>query len=98
FRGSTEVEISVWNECARLLANAIIYYNAMLLTHLMEYFEKSDQQEKYEFVKRLSPVAWIHINFLGRYSFMGNRIIDIESLLNKSNVFDIFSMDEGLKN
>jgi len=81
FRGSTEMEIAVWNECARLLANAIIYYNVTLLTNLMEYFEKSRQTEKYEFVQRLSPVAWVHINFLGHKSFMGNEIIDIENLL-----------------
>ncbi|MCF6247092.1 MAG: Tn3 family transposase [Desulfobacula sp.] len=97
FRGSTEMEIAVWNECARLLANSIIYYNAILLTNLMEYFKKSGQSEKYEFVKRLSPVAWVHINFLGRYSFMGNEIIDIDSLLSQFRMDDIFSMDKNQK-
>lgn len=98
FRGSTEMEIAVWNECARLLANAIIYYNATLLTNLMKYFEKSGQTEKYEFVQRLSPVAWVHINFLGYYSFMGSEIIDIDSLLSQYKVDELFSIDENLPN
>lgn len=28
FHGKNEMEIIVWNKCARLVANAIIYYNA----------------------------------------------------------------------
>lgn len=27
FRGTTETQISVWNECARLLTNCLLYYN-----------------------------------------------------------------------
>jgi TnpA family transposase len=68
FRGSTEMEIAVWNECARLLTNSIIYYNAILLTNLLEHYERTGQKEKYESVKMLSPVAWVHINFYGQYS------------------------------
>jgi TnpA family transposase len=94
FRGSTEMEIAVWNECARLLTNAIVYYNATLLTNLMVYFEESGQNEKYEFVKRLSPIAWVHINFLGRYSFMGNDIIDIDKLLSQYKAYDMFNIDK----
>lgn len=95
FRGSTEMEIAVWNECARLLTNSIIYYNALLLTNLMGYFERTGQKEKYEFVKRLSPVAWIHINFYGQYSFMGNEIIDIDELLSQCKINDLFCMDKN---
>ena len=36
FRGSTEMEIAVWNECARLLANSIIYYNALFTNRINE--------------------------------------------------------------
>lgn len=32
FRGNSENELAIWNESARLLANAFIYYNACLLT------------------------------------------------------------------
>jgi len=69
-------------------------WNATLLTSLMEYFEESGQKEKYELVKRLSPIAWVHINFLGRYSFMGNDIIDIDKVLSQYKAYDIFNMDK----
>ena len=70
FRGSSEKEISVWNECARLLANTSIYYNAMILTTLIEQHENQGLIEKANFIKGLSPVAWTHINFSGRYQLL----------------------------
>ena len=39
FRGKSDDEIVLWNECARLLTNAIIYFNSLILTRLLEYFE-----------------------------------------------------------
>ena len=97
FRGSTEMEIAVWNECARLLTNSIIYYNAILLTNLLEHYERTGQKEKYESVKMLSPVAWVHINFYGQYSFMENEIIDIDHLLSQYKTDDIFYIDKNHK-
>ena len=67
FRGSSEKEISVWNECARLLANATIYYNASILTKLMQQYENEGDIVQANLVKQFSPVAWQHINFNGRY-------------------------------
>jgi hypothetical protein len=64
----------------------------------MEYFEKSGQKEKYEFVKRLSPIAWVHINFRGHYSFKGNELIDIDRLLSQYKINDIFNINEDLPN
>ena len=32
FRGASEHELEVWNECARLVASVIIYYNSQLLS------------------------------------------------------------------
>lgn len=81
FRGSTEMEIAIWNECARLLANSIIYCNAELLTKLKDHFDHLGQTEKSHFIKRLSPVAWTHINFYGQYEFLDEETIDIEGLL-----------------
>lgn len=79
--GSSEMEIAVWNECARLLANSIIYYNAMLLTKLMDRYNRHRHTEYYNFIKRLSPVAWTHINFFGQYEFLTEEaMIDIDDL------------------
>jgi len=34
FRAKTEAEQQIWNECSRLIASAIIYYNTLLLSRV----------------------------------------------------------------
>lgn len=65
----TEQEQNIWGECGRLLANCIIYYNASILTNLMEYKEKNGDVQGAVHLQRISPVAWPHINFGGRFEF-----------------------------
>jgi hypothetical protein len=36
FRVKTEAEQQIWNECLRLIANAIIFYNSLLLSCVYE--------------------------------------------------------------
>ncbi len=36
FRSKTEAEQQIWNECSRLIANAIIYCNTLLLSRVYE--------------------------------------------------------------
>ena len=69
FRGKSDDEIVLWNECARLLTNAIIYFNSLILTRLLEYFEAKGDDKKLEIIKQVSPVAWHNINLNGTYSF-----------------------------
>lgn len=69
FRGSSDYEIELWNECARLLTNAIIYFNSLILSQLLTYFEEISDGEKLELTKKVSPVAWHNINLNGTYSF-----------------------------
>ncbi len=57
FRGKNDDEISLWNECARLLTNAIIYFNSLILTRLLEYFEQKGDDKKLQIIKQESPVA-----------------------------------------
>jgi hypothetical protein len=66
FRGSTEIELEIWNECARLVASAIIFYNAYILSALLD---KAKDDKQIAIVTQWSPVAWGHINFLGNYDF-----------------------------
>jgi TnpA family transposase len=40
FRGGNDYEIEQWNDCARLIANCIIFYNSALLSGLVNKFEK----------------------------------------------------------
>jgi hypothetical protein len=66
------------NECNRLIANCIVYYNAKLLSNLYLACEAKGDKEKCELIKRLSPVAWQHINLMGRYEFCRNKkIVDL---------------------
>ncbi len=84
FRGSNETQISVWNECARLLANCVLYYNATMLNQWMEQCDRRGESEKSAFIKCLSPVAWTHVNFQGRYEFLSSQeTIDIDTWLDQ---------------
>ncbi|MBF0301049.1 MAG: Tn3 family transposase [Oligoflexia bacterium] len=54
---------------------------------LNKWREQSNQRgetKKSEFIKHLSPIAWTHINFQGKYEFLStDETIDIDTLLNK---------------
>jgi TnpA family transposase len=69
FRGKNAQEIEIWNECARLMANCMIYYNAKLLNTLLEKLQKDGNNQLIEALKYISPVAWININLYGFYTF-----------------------------
>lgn len=71
--GRTEIELTINNECARLLANCIIFYNASLLSGLYEHYKKDKAEDKWLKIIRLSPVAWQHINLIGKYEFYSDR-------------------------
>jgi hypothetical protein len=60
---------NIWNEAARLITNCILYYNLTLLTELNKEKERDNQFEEIEDIKQISPTAWQHINFMGRYEF-----------------------------
>jgi len=78
----TFTEINVWNECGRLIANAIIFYNAYLLSALMEQKEAEGDMEAVEFIRKLSPIACQHINFNGLFLFnSGEEGIDVDATL-----------------
>ncbi len=82
FRGHSDDEISLWYECSRLIANCVIYFNSRILSFLLQRYQRENQVQKLEELKRCSPVAWTHINFNGsyRFSFDGERL-DINQLL-----------------
>jgi TnpA family transposase len=83
-KGTTENEIMIWDECARILTSCIIYYNMELLSKIMGH-EKIKDSNVYEYFKSISPVAWRHINFLGKYEIND---VDFE--------FDISSIVNGI--
>ena len=68
-RFKTEYEQDLWLECSRLITNCIIFYNASLLSRLLEHYEKTGNTLNADMIKKVSPVAWQHINPHGRYEF-----------------------------
>lgn len=72
FRGTSDIQIATWNECARLLTNCILYYNTLILNGLKEESDRKGDIERSQKLIRFSPTAWRHINFRGRYIFLEN--------------------------
>jgi TnpA family transposase len=68
-RFKTEQEQKIWNECSRLIANCIIYYNTTILSNLLEYKENNGNAQDAALLLTISPIAWQHINIHGRYVF-----------------------------
>src|SRR6266498_2485505 len=68
-RFQTEEEQQLWNECCRLITNCIIYYNASILSRVLAHKEAAGDRAGAELLTQVSPVAWQHINFYGRYEF-----------------------------
>lgn len=68
-RFRTEYEQQLWNECGRLITNCIVFYNSAILSNFLLLHEASENFQQINLLKRVSPVAWQHINFYGRYEF-----------------------------
>jgi Tn3 transposase DDE domain len=94
----TEAEQQIWNECSRLIANAIIYYNTLLLSQVYEQNLAAGDREAIKVLRGVSPVAWRNINLIGNFDFTaGTSPVDIEVLAarNKNEDFWRRSMQEG---
>jgi Tn3 transposase DDE domain len=82
FRVKTEGEQQIWNECSRLISNAVIYYNTLLLSRVYEQKQAVDDQAALAIIKDISPVAWQHINLFGTFEFSPSTSkVDIEALV-----------------
>jgi TnpA family transposase len=80
--GRTDIEIEISNQCARLIANAIIYYNSAILSRLVAKYEASGNTKALSLIKRMSPAAWRHIHLNGHYTFRGNaKLIDLDAIM-----------------
>jgi len=81
-RFQTEDEQQLWNECCRLITNCIIYYNASILSRLLAHKEAAGDRAGAEVLTQVSPIAWQHINFYGRYEFTkGLTPINLEAIV-----------------
>jgi TnpA family transposase len=86
FRVKTEAEQQIWNECSRLIANAVIYYNAAVLSRVFEQKQAVGDQEAMNIIKDVSPVAWQHVNLFGQFDFNQTASkVDIDRLAARYN-------------
>ena len=65
-RGKSETEMENWNQCTRLAAAIIHYYNTYIINSL---HERSVDDDEKQFLESLSPTAWTHILLLGFFQF-----------------------------
>ena len=81
FRVQTETEQQIWNECSRLIANAIIFYNTALLSKVYAQKLADEDEAAIKVLRGISPVAWQHINLFGTFKFNNTAIkVDIDAL------------------
>lgn len=81
FRVHTEAEQQIWNECSRLIANAIIFYNTALLSKVYAQKMAASDQEAIAILRGISPVAWQHVNLFGTFEFSETTTkVDIDAL------------------
>jgi TnpA family transposase len=71
-RVRTDQEQQLWSECSRLLANCLIYYNAYILSELLERAERRQDYQRADAIKRANPASWKHVSLYGygAYSFL----------------------------
>jgi len=81
--GRTDTAIEISNQCGRLIANVIIYCNSIILSKLLEKYRAEDNQKALAILKKISPVAWRHIHFMGHFKFSDQNSIDLDAIINK---------------
>lgn len=84
FKGKKIVHNRVTAHAVRLVANCIIAYNSVILNMVYEQMlAESVNQEIINKFARISPIAWAHIAFTGKYNFKKSSAeIDIKSMVN----------------
>lgn len=89
--GKTEIELDINADSIRLIANAVIFYNATLLSGLYQHYQSINPEMAKE-ILRFSPVAWQHINFIGKYEFYNRGdVLNIQEVIKKFT--DVFKID-----
>ena len=85
--GRTDLEIEISNQCARLVANAIVFYNSAILSRLLTTYEGSGNEKALALITSTSPVAWRHVHLNGRYAFRdAGQAIDLDAIIQGLNL------------
>ena len=81
FRVTTEAQQKIWNDCARLIANAVIYYNTALLSTIYESMLAAGNAEAIARLTKVSPVAWQNVNLFGAFDFSDSEVdVDLSAI------------------
>ncbi len=83
FKGRKISDNRISAHAVRLVANCIVAYNAIILNTLYEKMVAEGVSERIlEEFARISPIAWHHLFFTGRYSFKkaSKTVIDVEAM------------------
>ncbi len=81
FRVKTEAEQQIWNECSRLIANTIIFYNTLLLSSVYEQKVVAGDLDAIKILQGISPVAWRNVHLIGNFDFTtASSEVDIEAI------------------
>jgi TnpA family transposase len=85
FKGRKILNNRISAHATRLVANCIVAYNATILNSIYVKMVKSGaSKEALKEFSRISPIAWSHLVFTGRYSFVkSDGKIDIALLVEK---------------
>lgn len=79
--GKNGIETDINKHCERLISNAIVYYNLVILPRLLERLEAEGNAKGIGVLTRISPVAWQHVLLNGHYTFQSSdEIIDLDAL------------------
>ncbi len=83
FRGKKIIDNRISAQASRLVANCCVAYTATLLNSLYEkMLQRGVSQEIIERFARISPIAWSHISFTGKYNFKkSDGQIDFEKII-----------------
>ena len=88
-RVRTDQEQQLWSECSRLLTNCVIYYNACILSQLLDHTESKGDCGLADRIKSISPVSWKHVNFYGEYTFRDTGdIVDLDQMVSRLAALD----------
>ena len=80
--GRTDIAIEISNQCGRLVANAVIYFNSAILSRLLAKYEANGHGRALALIKKTSPVAWRHLFLNGHYTFCGGgKPIDLDAIV-----------------
>ena len=86
--GRTDIASEIRNQCARLIANIVIYYNSAILLRLLTKYETRGNAKAWALITQISPAAWLHILLNGHYTFNSDgQMIDLEAIVAALNLW-----------